>query len=150
MTGEQLLELELIKRLRYRYMRCVDRGLVEELRTCFTQDATASFGESWNFTGCEAIVEFLASRFPVRYSFHEAHHPEIDLDGEQAVGVWTVEVNSYARDGSVQSHSATHYHDTYMKLEGGWRISAIRADPLFARRVAFEDRLASRTVQRPI
>jgi hypothetical protein len=138
MTGEQLLQLELIKRLRYRYMRCVDRGLLDELRTCFTEDASASFGESWNFAGRDAILEFLASRFPGRYSLHEAHHPEIDLDADRAVGVWTVEVNSYARDGSVLSHSATHYHDTYIKLEDGWRISAIRADPLFARRVALE------------
>ena len=39
MTPEDLVEIELIKQLKYRYMRCVDRKLWSELPDCFTEGA---------------------------------------------------------------------------------------------------------------
>ena len=41
MTPEDLVEIELIKRLKYRYMRCLYQKLWDEMTTCFTPDVTA-------------------------------------------------------------------------------------------------------------
>jgi hypothetical protein len=43
-TPEDLVEIELIKRLKYRYLRCLDQKLWDEIETCFTPDATARYG----------------------------------------------------------------------------------------------------------
>ena len=39
-----LVELEKIRRLKYRYLRCVDLKLWDEIAEVFTQDATADYG----------------------------------------------------------------------------------------------------------
>src|SRR4051794_33746924 len=42
-TADDLVELELIKRLKYRYIRCLDLKLFDEVGECFVDDATASY-----------------------------------------------------------------------------------------------------------
>ena len=47
-----MLELEAIKRLKYRYIRCLDQKLWDELEECFIPDAVASYGGgAWSFDG---------------------------------------------------------------------------------------------------
>ena len=49
---EDLRELEAIKRLKYRYMRSIDQKLWDEMRDCFTPDATTSYsGGKYAFEG---------------------------------------------------------------------------------------------------
>jgi len=38
-----LQELEAIKRLKYKYFRCIDEKLWDEMRSCFIEDATCSY-----------------------------------------------------------------------------------------------------------
>ena len=52
-----LHELEAIKRLKYKYLRCLDQKRWDEIATCFTADATCSYsGGKYAFTGRDAIV----------------------------------------------------------------------------------------------
>ena len=37
-------ELEAIKRLKYRYFRCLDLKRWDELKECFVEDATSAYG----------------------------------------------------------------------------------------------------------
>ena len=41
---DELREIEAIKRLKYKYMRCLDQKGWAELAECFTEDATTSYG----------------------------------------------------------------------------------------------------------
>ena len=53
---ERLEETEAIKRLKYRYMRSIDQKLWDEMRSCFTPDATTSYsGGKYAFEGIDAI-----------------------------------------------------------------------------------------------
>ena len=53
-------DLEAIKRLKYKYMRCIDRKLWDELADVFVPDATAAYSSGkYAFTGREAILDFL-------------------------------------------------------------------------------------------
>jgi len=52
-----LHELEAIKRLKYKYMRCLDQKRWEEMAECFTEDATAAYsGGKYSFQGKKAIL----------------------------------------------------------------------------------------------
>ena len=44
MTPEDLVEMEQIKQLKYRYLRCLDQKLWDEIETCFLPDTTARYG----------------------------------------------------------------------------------------------------------
>ena len=81
MTPEDLVEMELIKRLKYRYLRCLDQKLWDEIETCFLPDATARYGGGlYEFEGRDAIMEFLRTSMgaTTMLSSHRCHHPEID------------------------------------------------------------------------
>ena len=89
MTGEssldavqRLVELEAIKRLKYRYLRCLDQKRWDELEGCLADDATASYGGgSVVLSGRAGIMEFLRSRMgaTTMLTSHRCHHPEIDI-----------------------------------------------------------------------
>ncbi len=96
MTPEDLVEIELIKRLKYKYMRCLDQKLWDVVGECFTPDATASYsGGVYSFEGRDAIVEFLRTSMgsTTMLTSHRCHHPEIDLDEDRAGanGTWAFE-----------------------------------------------------------
>ena len=55
-----LHELEAIKQLKYRYLRCIDRKLWSELRDILAEDATSSYGGGkYSFQGRDQILAFL-------------------------------------------------------------------------------------------
>jgi len=90
-----LVDIEAIKRLKYRYVRCLDQKLWGEIARCFTEDATAAYGGgAHSYSGREAIVSFLSSSMGADsfHSSHHVHHPEIDLTSPTtATGIWALE-----------------------------------------------------------
>ena len=126
MTPEDLVEIELIKRLKYRYVRCLDQKLWDEMATCFTADATAAYsGGHYTYEGRDAILEFLSTSMASEQflSSHRVHHPEIDLTGPgTATGVWALEDYVIINDFDVTIHGAAFYDDEYVKVDGEWKI----------------------------
>jgi hypothetical protein len=60
MTPEDLVEIESIKRCKYKYARCLDQKLWDESAECFTPDAHAAYsGGAYSFEGRDAIDHFL-------------------------------------------------------------------------------------------
>ncbi|MGH9078683.1 MAG: nuclear transport factor 2 family protein, partial [Acidimicrobiales bacterium] len=122
-----LVEIELIKRLKYRYLRGLDQKLWTELETCFTPDATARYGGGlYEFAGREAIMEFLRTSMgaTTMLSSHRCHHPEIDLTGPaEAVGTWALEDVVILTDLGLNVQGAAFYTDRYVRLDGQWLIA---------------------------
>ena len=88
----QLEELEAIKRLKYKYIRCIDSKLWKELREVFSEDADAAYNKGqYTANGIDEVMEFLVgalTRTDVA-SMHNVHCPEIDLTSETtAKGTW--------------------------------------------------------------
>jgi hypothetical protein len=121
-----LVEIEAIKRLKYRYMRCLDQKLWEELADCFVEDATAAYaGGRYSFEGRHAIMDFLRRSMgsDTFHSSHRVHHPEIDLTGEAtATGVWALEDVVVDTQWQVTIRGAAFYRDEYVKVDGAWKI----------------------------
>jgi hypothetical protein len=126
MTPEDLVEIELIKRLKYRYMRCLDQKLWEEMAGCLAVDAVASYSAGkYEFEGRDAILAFFRAGMGSTdfLSSHRVHHPEIDLTGPgTARGTWALEdvVIDASRDFALRG--AAFYEDEYVKRDGAWRI----------------------------
>ena len=127
MTPDDLVDIELIKRLKYRYLRYLDQKLFDEMRELFTPDATARYsGGHYSFDGVEAIIEFLKESMGSEefLSSHRCHHPEIDLVGrDRATGIWALEDTVIIADMGISLRGAAFYSDEYVRTDDGWRIS---------------------------
>lgn len=143
MDLNELLELEEIKRLKYRYMRCVDLKLWDEIGGCFTDDATVSYDEGrWERSGRDAIVDLLRGGLgPEVLSAHTVHHPEVDfISSTSATGVWALEDYVFNRSSNSWLHGAAFYSDHYRKVDGRWLISHTGYKRTFEQRGGLEPR----------
>jgi|DEB0MinimDraft_10_1074344.scaffolds.fasta_scaffold00090_24 hypothetical protein len=126
-TPDLLVELELIKRCKYAYLRLVDQHRFDELVDVLTEDCTASYSDGkYAFDDRAGIIAFLhESMGSVEFlSSHACHQPEIDVfDDGTATGTWKLEDQVIVGDFSVNLRGAAFYEDRYVKTEAGWRIS---------------------------
>jgi hypothetical protein len=125
-----LAALEDIRRVKYRYLRCVDLKLWDEIAEVFTPDATADYGtralgEPVRLTGRDEIVAFLRDKLgPGIVTVHFASQPEIDVDGDVASGTWSFQDTVIATEYRVLIKGAAFYEDRYSRGEDGrWRIA---------------------------
>lgn len=87
-----LVALEEIKRVKYRYLRCVDLKRWDDVVDTFMPEATAhygtpTYGKPITLTGREEIVSFLREKLGNGIiTAHFATHPEIDVDNDTATG----------------------------------------------------------------
>ena len=126
MTPDDLVEIELIKRLKYKYARCLDQKLWDEMAECFTADAHAAYsGGGYSFDGRDAIIDFLTRSMGAEtfLSSHKMHHPEIDLTGpDSATGVWALDDTVIDTQWNITIRGASFYDDAYVKRDGRWLI----------------------------
>ena len=121
-----LVEIEAIKRLKYKYLRCLDQKLWDELAECFVENATSAYGGGkYSYEGRDAILEFLrdAMGADTFHSSHQVHHPEIDFTSEtSARGVWALEDVVIDMKWEITIRGAAFYEDEYVKKDGVWKI----------------------------
>ena len=125
-----LAALEEIRQVKYRYLRCVDLKLWDEIAEVFTADATVDYGtralgEPIQLRGREEIVAFLRKSLgPGLITVHFASQPEIDVDGATATGTWSFEDTVIATEYRVVIKGAAFYEDRYARDAcGRWRIA---------------------------
>ena len=127
MTAADLIDLELIKQLKHKYMRCLDQKRWDEIADCFTEDAVASYSAGkYAFDGRAAILAFFRTAMDRKtfLSSHRVHQPEIVLTSTTtATGVWAMEDYVIDTDRNITIHGAAFYTDAYRKLSGAWRIA---------------------------
>jgi len=123
-----LQELEAIKRLKYKYLRCLDQKRWSELAECFTEDATSAYsGGKYSFEGRDAIIGFLESAMGADsfLSSHTVHHPEIELTSDTtATGVWALRDVVIETKANIVIRGAAFYEDRYVKVDGAWKIKS--------------------------
>jgi hypothetical protein len=125
-----LVALEEIRRVKYRYLRCVDLKLWDEIGETFTADATADYGtpalgKPLQLKGRDEIVTFLRDSLgPDIITVHFASQPEIDIDGDTATGTWCFEDTVIATEYRVVIKGSAFYEDRYARGDDGrWRIA---------------------------
>ena len=126
MTPDDLVEIELIKRVKYAYFRCLDLKDWDGIAELFVPEATCAYSAgAYTYEGRDAIVEFFRKAMgrETFVSSHKAHHPEIDLTGpDTATGVWALEDTVIDLQWGLDIRGAAFYEDEYVKRDGAWRI----------------------------
>lgn len=132
----RLEEMEAIKRLKYKYVRCVDSKLWDDLAQCFVQEATTDYGGKYRLAGLGAILDFFRKYNPPDVvTKHHVHHPEIELTGaETARATWALEDYVISLKGDWSHHGTALYHDEYVKTDGQWRIKHTGYKRIFSER----------------
>jgi hypothetical protein len=122
-----LEDIEAIKKLKYRYFRHLDSKEWDELGALLTDDAVCKYDEGkYSYDGRDAILAFLREALdnPKIVTMHHGHHPEIEVDGDRATGVWYLEDYVVFSDLGNALHGTAFYSDEYVKDGGQWKISS--------------------------
>ena len=81
----------------------------------------------------EKVIEAVSSQVGDQVSVHHGHQPIITFTSDtEARVIWAMEDRLYRskeyplHDGSTWLHGFGHYHETYVKLDVGWRLRTTR------------------------
>lgn len=122
----ELTEIEAIKQLKARYCRLLDTKQWDAWRELFTDDFVSDTSQSGGqvIAGADEFVAFVRRNLgkPSQPTVHQVHAPEIELiAATEATGVWAL--NDVVRLApGLNLNGYGHYHETYVKVDGRWRI----------------------------
>jgi hypothetical protein len=123
-------DIEAIKQLKARYFRLMDTKDWAGFRACFTDDVVVdvSADGAGVFEGVDAFMTMLEPTLRDVVTVHHGHMPEIELTSDTtANGVWAMEDNlRFGVNGEMHLHGFGHYHETYRKVDGAWKIASTR------------------------
>jgi hypothetical protein len=117
-------DIEAIKQLKARYFRTMDTKNWDAMQLVFSDDVVIDTTESGGtvITGAAAFMAFLQDAIGDVVTVHHGHTPEIELSSPTtADGVWAMADVLRWPNGS-ELHGYGHYHETYEKIDGSWRI----------------------------
>ncbi|RSM80208.1 nuclear transport factor 2 family protein [Amycolatopsis sp. WAC 01375] len=140
-----LVALEEIRRLKARYLRCLDLKLWDEMAETLTVDAharygTPSYGKPLTFEGRDAVIEFFRNAVgPGITTVHFAGQPEIDVDGDTATGTWLMRDKVIVPEHRVVIEGAAYYEDTYRRVDGAWLTASTQYDRLYETMMSMDD-----------
>jgi ketosteroid isomerase-like protein len=129
-------ELEAIRQLKARYCRFLDAKDQAGWRSVFSDDVVVlldmavSTGGADPMTGppvegADTFVPMVLGSLEGAATMHHCHTPEITLTSpETAAGIWAMEDWIVFANGN-ELHGAGHYHETYEKRDGAWRIKSL-------------------------
>jgi uncharacterized protein (TIGR02246 family) len=117
-------DVEAIKRLKARYFRTMDTKDWAGMRDVFTDDVVVDTTSSGGtiMRGADAFMSFLREMIGDVVTVHHGHMPEIELTSPTtASGIWSME-DMLRWPNGMELHGYGHYHETYEKIDGAWRI----------------------------
>lgn len=132
-----VVALEQIRVLKYRYLRTLDLKLWDEFADTLAPDATADYGSPsggrpLSFTDRDQIVGYMRSALGTGITtVHVCSHPELTVTGDTASGTWCLEDTVLVPEHKIMIRGAAYYHDTYTHADGVWRISSTRYQRLY-------------------
>lgn len=140
-TSEELEAIEAIRQLKARYFRFLDAKDWQGFATIFCRDAqfdllasaavdpndgSREAAETAHFMldGREAIVAAISKAVGDSHTVHHGHCHEVWVDSaDEARGIIAmVDRITNSRTGEYILEGYGHYHETYRREEGGWRI----------------------------
>jgi uncharacterized protein (TIGR02246 family) len=136
-TLARLEAVEEIRRLKAAYFRTMDTKDWDGFADVFTRDAVMDMsgemrdgrtGGAGVTRGNVAIAAFVKGAVDPVETVHHGHMSEIEITSPTtAKGIWSMEDMLRWPPGSPihEMHGYGHYHETYEKVDGRWRIKTI-------------------------
>jgi hypothetical protein len=130
-VGDSASDIEAIKQLKARYFRLMDTKDFDGMAEVFAPDVEIDMtGEDGTVHHSAAdFMPYLKQNIGDVITVHHGHMPEITLLSETtARGIWAMEDKLWWPEGSplVHLHGYGHYHETYEKTDGQWRIKTLK------------------------
>jgi uncharacterized protein (TIGR02246 family) len=140
-NADDLVTIREIEELKYRYVRGLDTKDWDLFASCFTADASATYGERLDFTGPDQIVAFMKENLgPTMITVHQVHHPEITVDGDTAVAVWSLMDRVIMTEFRFLLDGASFYRDECRReADGRWRIARTTYQRIYEQMISFDD-----------
>jgi hypothetical protein len=128
---EKLNNIEEIRQVKYRYLRCIDMKLWDDIGDTLTEGAAVDYGMSRlsgkpvAIAGRAEIVSSFRARFePGILTAHTASQPEITVDGDTATGTWMLRDTMLATRHRVVIMGTAFVSDRYERgADASWRIA---------------------------
>lgn len=119
-------DVEAIRQLKARYFRTMDTKDWDGMRQVFTDDVVVDTTSSGGgvVQGADEFMMFLRGVIGDVVTVHHGHMPEIEITSPtSATGTWSMEDMLRWPNGA-EMHGYGHYHETYEKADGQWRIKS--------------------------
>jgi hypothetical protein len=114
-----------VRSLKYAYLRSLDLKRWDEFESLFVREATGSYAEL-SFGSRAEIVDYMRQNLTADLiTFHQAHHPEIDVDGDTATATWYLHDKVFVPAYDVAIEGAAFYEDRMVRTPDGWRLSHV-------------------------
>lgn len=115
-------DAEQVRQLKHRYLRTLDLKQWDEFEGLFVPEATGSYAEL-QLADREELVGYMRQNLsPDLITFHQAHHPEIEVDGDRATGRWYLHDKVFVPAFDLAIEGAAFYEDELVRTADGWRF----------------------------
>jgi uncharacterized protein (TIGR02246 family) len=119
-------DVEAIRQLKARYFRLMDTKDWAAMREVFTDDVVMDMTGAGGrlITGGDEFVRGLQEILAGATTVHHGHMPEIQITSDTtATGIWALHDIVIWPTGT-RLDGDGHYHETYRKTDGEWRIAS--------------------------
>lgn len=131
-VAEQLRDIEEIRQVKHRFLRCIDLKRWDEIGDTLTEAATldlgtSAFGQVAEIVGGLQIVAFFRAKLgPGTLTCHTASQPEIAVDGDTATGIWSYRETVLATKHRMVIAGTGFCEERYERgVDAQWRIARI-------------------------
>jgi hypothetical protein len=125
LTSDEINDRIAICELKARYCRFLDTKQWDAWAELFTQDLvldTSEAGGPAPITGRDDAIAMVRQAIETARTAHQVHTPEIAIIGDTAEAIWAMQDRVVFENGSHLTGYG-HYTESYVKLNGRWRIA---------------------------
>lgn len=123
---QRLSDIEEIKALKGKYLRCLDTKDWDGIRETFAPNIHTEYSSGkYSFDDADSIVQFWDTSMPASVIHqHQCHTPEIWFDSDtEAWGYWYLQDYLLVTEHDSRLLGTAIYKDKYEKVNGVWLIS---------------------------
>ena len=125
MDHDDRTDVEAVVGLKHAYLRCLDLKRWDDFAELFVPEATGAYA-GLDFASRDALVDYMRTHLtPDMVTLHQAHHPEVTIDGDEATAVWYLHDKVFVPAHDVAIEGAAFYRDRCVRTADGWRFSHV-------------------------
>ena len=110
-----------------RYATAIDRRDWDLLRSCFTDDCVADYGDIGRWSGGDEITEWMRTTHePLGHTLHRITNVAVASSGDAVTARSYVDVIVLGPDDVRGAQAAGYYDDVVVRTEDGWKITRRR------------------------
>jgi len=110
-----------------RYASGIDRRDWMLLRSCFTDDCVADYGDIGRWRGGDQVTEWMrTTHAPLGHSLHRITNSSVTSDGRTVTARSYVDAIVLGPDNLRGAQAAGYYDDVVVRTDDGWKIARRR------------------------